>query len=153
MHTTLFSVPANTKVNVTIFGYDGCTPMRNNYWSQVQGTIGGTVTVQQFNKDTSPSGHQGRVVINSWATCAVGHTFAIPCLGADRSGRVAQALNSRTPLQLVSVHPQFERPYTAGEVQLHDAGATAVTSVGSASSPAAAATSTATAVPCSSLAT
>src|SRR5438105_1632130 len=38
VHTTLFSIPANTKVNVTIYGYDGCTPLRNNYFSQVQGT-------------------------------------------------------------------------------------------------------------------
>src|SRR5580704_16546043 len=43
VHTTLFSVPANTKVNVTIYGYDGCTPLRNNFFSQVQGTIGNTV--------------------------------------------------------------------------------------------------------------
>src|SRR6478609_9668720 len=26
VHTTLSSVPAHTKVNVTILGYDGCTP-------------------------------------------------------------------------------------------------------------------------------
>ncbi len=82
LHTTLFSVPANTKVNVTIYGYDGCTPLRNNYWSLVQGTIGNTVTLSQFdqhgkeyltNKTTS--------VINSWSDCNVGHTFAIPSLG------------------------------------------------------------------------
>jgi hypothetical protein len=74
-------VPANTEVNVTIFGYDGCTPLRNNYFSQVQGTIGGTVNVQQFNK-AKPLGPAKDVsVINSWATCAVGHTFAIPSLG------------------------------------------------------------------------
>jgi hypothetical protein len=81
-HTTLFSVPANTKVNVTIYGYDGCTPLRNNYFSQVQGTLGGTVTVSQFdqhgkeyetNKTTS--------LINSWSDCNVGHSFAIPELG------------------------------------------------------------------------
>jgi hypothetical protein len=82
VHTTLFSVPAHTKVNVTIYGYDGCTPLRNNYFSQVQGTIGGTVTVSQFN----PHGKEyvtndTTSVINSWANCNVGHTFAIPALG------------------------------------------------------------------------
>jgi hypothetical protein len=81
VHTTLFSVPANTKVNVTIFGYDGCTPTRNNYWSQVQGTLGGTVNVQQFNKTKPLTRAKDVSVINSWATCAVGHTFAIPSLG------------------------------------------------------------------------
>ena len=38
VHTTLFSVPKNTRVNMTILGYDGCTPLRNNFWSLVQGT-------------------------------------------------------------------------------------------------------------------
>jgi hypothetical protein len=82
LHTTLFSVPANTKVNVTIYGFDGCTPLRNNYFSEVQGTDGGTVNVTQIaasgkqyvtNKPTS--------VINSYSDCNVGHTFAIPELG------------------------------------------------------------------------
>ena len=82
VHTTLFSVPANTKVNVTIYGYDGCTPLRNNYWSQVQGVIGNTVTVQQFSKNNTPLGPaQPESSINSWADCSVGHTFAIPELG------------------------------------------------------------------------
>jgi hypothetical protein len=79
LHTTLFSVPANTKVHVTIYGYDGCTPLRNNFWSVVQGTIGNTATVQQFSKDNKPLGPvQTTSVINSWSDCNVGHTFAIP---------------------------------------------------------------------------
>jgi hypothetical protein len=82
VHTTLFSVPAHTKVNVTIYGYDGCTPLRNNYFSQVQGTIGGTVTVSQFNpKGKEYVTNDTTSVINSWANCNVGHTFAIPALG------------------------------------------------------------------------
>jgi hypothetical protein len=40
VHTTLFSIPKGTTVHMTILGYDGCTPLRNNFWSQVQGTIG-----------------------------------------------------------------------------------------------------------------
>jgi len=82
VHTTLFSVPANTKVNVTIYGYDGCTPLRNNYWSQIQGVLGNTVTVQQFDKNNKALGPaQPASLINSWADCTVGHTFAIPELG------------------------------------------------------------------------
>jgi hypothetical protein len=81
LHTTLFSVPANTKVNVTIYGFDGCTPLRNNYFSQVQGTIGNTVTVRQFNKNNRPLGLPQTVsLVNSWADCSVGHTFAIPSM-------------------------------------------------------------------------
>ncbi|MBO0776922.1 MAG: hypothetical protein J2P34_11470 [Actinobacteria bacterium] len=81
VHTTLFSVPAHTRVNVTILGYDGCTPPRNNYWTQVQGTMGGTVTVQQFKNLGKPIGNPQTVSqIDGWAHCAVGHTFAIPSL-------------------------------------------------------------------------
>ena len=56
VHTTLFQVPANTRVNMTILGYDGCTPLRNNFWSKVQGTVGGGMTVQQFKTVGQPLG-------------------------------------------------------------------------------------------------
>ena len=81
VHTTLFSVPANTKVNVTIYGYDGCTPLRNNFFSQVQGTIGNTVNLSQFDqhgREYVPN--HTTSVINGWSDCNVGHTFAIPGL-------------------------------------------------------------------------
>ncbi len=82
VHTTLFTVPANTKVNMTIYGYDGCTPLRNNFFSQVQGTIGDTVTVTQYDQHGKVylSNHTTSV-IDSWADCNVAHTFAIPGLG------------------------------------------------------------------------
>lgn len=81
-HTTLFSVPANTTVNVTIYGYDGCTPLRNNYYSQVQGTAGNTVSVTQFDQHGKQLGSTStESVINSWADCNVAHSFAIPALG------------------------------------------------------------------------
>jgi hypothetical protein len=80
-HTTLFSVPAHTRVNVTIYGYDGCTPLRNNFWSQVLGTAGGTVSVQQFNKGKPLGPARTTSLVNSWASCNVAHTFAIPAMG------------------------------------------------------------------------
>ena len=82
VHTTLFSIPANAKVNVTIYGYDGCTPLRNNFFSQVQGTIGGTVNLSQFDqKGKEYVTNNTTSVINSWSDCNVGHTFAIPAMG------------------------------------------------------------------------
>jgi hypothetical protein len=82
LHTTLFQVPADTRVDMTIYGYDGCTPLRNNYWSQIQGTLGNVVAVQQFNKNNRPLGSPTvKSVINSWASCSVAHTFAIPDIG------------------------------------------------------------------------
>ena len=99
LHTTLFSVPANTKVNVTIYGYDGCTPLRNNFWSVVQGTIGNTVTVQQFSKNNTPLGSaQSTSVINSWSDCNIGHTFAIPGMNIYVPVASPNALNSANNL-------------------------------------------------------
>ncbi len=81
VHTTLFTVPKNTRVNMTILGYDGCTPLRNNYWSKVQGTVGNTITVQQYKTVGQPLGPTKTMnSIDSWKTCSVGHTFAIPGL-------------------------------------------------------------------------
>lgn len=73
LHTTLFKVPAGSKIDMTILGYDGCTPLRNPYWGRVTGTIGGTETVN------------GKTVsnINSWSGCNVGHTFSIPTLNLN----------------------------------------------------------------------
>jgi hypothetical protein len=45
VHSTIFSVPANSVIHVTIYQYDGPTGLRNPFLSQVQGTIGGTETV------------------------------------------------------------------------------------------------------------
>jgi hypothetical protein len=81
VHTTLFKVPAHTRVNMTILGYDGCTALRNNYWSQIQGTFGNVVSVQQFKTVGVPLGSPHVYsVIDSWANCNVAHTFAIPGL-------------------------------------------------------------------------
>jgi hypothetical protein len=73
IHTTLFKVPASTRVNLTILGYDGCTPLRNPFWGKVTGTIGNRVEV-----DGKPVS-----VINSWSGCNVGHTFSIPGIGLN----------------------------------------------------------------------
>jgi len=70
VHTTLFTVPAGSRVNMTIYGYDGCTPLRNQYWGRVTGTIGGTEDV-----DGKPVSQ-----LNSWSACNVGHTFSIPSI-------------------------------------------------------------------------
>jgi hypothetical protein len=80
VHTTLFSIPDHTTVHVTILGYDGCTPPRNNFFSQIQGTIGGTVNLSIINNKGVATPPRNVSVINGWAGCTVGHTFAIPSL-------------------------------------------------------------------------
>jgi hypothetical protein len=73
VHTTNFRVPAGSKINVTILGYDGCTPLRNQVWGKVTGTIGGNMSVNG----------QSVTQLNSWSECSVGHTFAIPAIGLN----------------------------------------------------------------------
>jgi len=80
VHTTLFSVPKGTTVHMTILGYDGCTPPRNNFWSQVQGTVGGRVNYSIINNKGVSTPTRSVSVINGWAGCTVAHTFAIPAL-------------------------------------------------------------------------
>jgi hypothetical protein len=69
----LFKVPAGATVNVTVLGYDGCTPLRNPFFGQVTGTIGNVEYINGKRVST----------LNSWATCAVGHTFSIPSVGLN----------------------------------------------------------------------
>jgi hypothetical protein len=73
VHTTNFDVPAGSRIDMTILGYDGCTPLRNQVWGKVTGTIGNVMHV-----DGKPV-----TQLNSWAACTVGHTFAIPSLGLN----------------------------------------------------------------------
>jgi hypothetical protein len=68
LHTTIFKVPAGSVVNMTILGYDGCTPLRNPVFGKVSGTIGGVEYV-----DGKPV-----TSLNSWNACNIGHTFSIP---------------------------------------------------------------------------
>jgi len=87
VHTTYFKVPANTQVNITILGYDGCTPLRNPVWGHVTGTF--TQTGQKNAEDVqifdgkSLSAVTPVSTMDSWADCAVQHTFAIPALGLN----------------------------------------------------------------------
>jgi hypothetical protein len=68
VHTTLFKVPAGSRIDMTIYWFDGCTPLRNPVFGQVTGTIG---DVEYVNGKPY---HE----IDSWQGCNVGHTFSIP---------------------------------------------------------------------------
>jgi hypothetical protein len=72
-HTTLWQVPANTRINMTIYQYDSGSPLRNQEWGLIQGTIGGYMLLN--GKKTT--------LVNSNAGNGVGHTFTIPSLGVS----------------------------------------------------------------------
>ena len=68
IHSTIFTLPANSVIHVTLYQYDGDTGLRNPWLSQVQGTVGGTETVDGKTVDS----------INPEEAS---HTFVVPQLG------------------------------------------------------------------------
>jgi hypothetical protein len=64
-HTTVFNVPANSVVKVTIYNFDGASGLRNPFLSQVQGTVGG---VMQLDGKT----------VKSIGAGDASHTFTVP---------------------------------------------------------------------------
>jgi hypothetical protein len=120
VHTTLFSIPAHTLVHVTIYGYDGCTPLRNNYWSRVQGTIGGVIRVQQFKNPGQPvSAVRTTSVVDSWAGCNVAHTFAIPSLHIFVPVASPNAYNNGNKSGLCGVSPCTTGPHSVVTFSFH----------------------------------
>jgi hypothetical protein len=68
VRSTVYSVPANSIVHVTIYQFDTPTGLRNPFLSQVQGTVGATATID------------GKTV-NAIEPEEASHTFAVPELG------------------------------------------------------------------------
>jgi hypothetical protein len=73
VHTTVFQVPADTRLNVTIVQYDSGSPLRNQQLGQVTGTAGNVATL---------NGKPFRV-LNSNVGNGVAHTFSIPSIGIN----------------------------------------------------------------------
>ncbi len=73
VHTTLFQIPAHTRINVTIYNYDSGSPLRNQQIGLVTGTTGHVAFLN------GKAFH----LINSNAGNGVGHTFSIPTLGIN----------------------------------------------------------------------
>ncbi len=67
-HKTTYVLPANTLVQVTIFNYDGASALRNNWFGQASGTVGGIITLD---------GKQTRGIDPDDAS----HVFSIPQIG------------------------------------------------------------------------
>lgn len=76
LHTTLWQLPAHTKIDVTILQYDSGSPLRNQELGFVTGVHNSTLNGSPFP------------LVNSNATSGVGqygvgHTFSVPELGIN----------------------------------------------------------------------
>jgi len=70
VHSTVWQVPANSIIHVTVLQYDGASGLRNPFLSQPRGVIGGVMSV---------NGRLLHVLPDALAS----HTFTIPDLGVN----------------------------------------------------------------------
>ena len=75
--TTVFKVPANSVVTISIDQEDGASGLRNPYWAKAQGIIGGSFHMTYFDDNGAPQ--VGDFTAIDPGTLA--HSFAIPDLG------------------------------------------------------------------------
>jgi hypothetical protein len=119
VHSTIWQLPAATRINVTAYEFDTCDPLRNNEWGRVSGTVGNTMTVS--GEADGPDGVVS--VVNSDADCSVAHTFTVPGLNINVpfEGVLYTAKNQCTqaPCAMsdthVVTHFSFVTPGTAAE--------------------------------------
>lgn len=67
-HETTYVLPANTLVHVTIYNFDSASALRNNWFGQASGTVGGVMTL---------NGKQMQGIDPDLAS----HVFSIPQIG------------------------------------------------------------------------
>jgi hypothetical protein len=80
VHSTIWELPAHTRINVTAYEFDTCDPLRNQLMGEVTGTIGNVMTVSGEADGVNGTGIS---VVNSDTTCGVSHTFSAPQLGLN----------------------------------------------------------------------
>jgi hypothetical protein len=75
IHSTIWQLPAHTRINVTAYEFDTCDPLRNQFNGLVRGTVGGVMSV---SGEAAGVNGPGISVVNSDTTCGVAHTFSAP---------------------------------------------------------------------------
>lgn len=75
--TTIFKVPANSVVTISIDQEDGASGLRNPYWSKAQGIIGGSFHMSYFDNTGAPQAGDFSVIDPT----TLAHSFGIPDLG------------------------------------------------------------------------
>jgi uncharacterized protein YaiE (UPF0345 family) len=76
--TTILKVPANSTITVQIDQEDGASGLRNPFWAQAQGIVGGTFHMTYFDDQGNPQEGDFSSIPDP---ASAAHTFAIPDLG------------------------------------------------------------------------
>jgi hypothetical protein len=110
VHSTIWKVPANTLVRVTVLQYDGDSGLRNPFLGQPRGIVGGRMIV---------NGKPLRVLNPDLAS----HTFTIPDLGVSvpLMGVADNAKNqcAVAPCTLAEAHNTITFTFHSGKKGLH----------------------------------
>ena len=75
--TTIFKVPANSVVTISIDQEDGASGLRNPYWAKAEGIIGGSFHMSYFDDTGAPQAGDFSVIDPT----TLAHSFGIPDLG------------------------------------------------------------------------
>lgn len=76
--TTILKVPANSVVTLTIDQEDGASGLRNPFWAQARGIVGGKFHMSYFDDQGAPQVGDFSALPDA---ASLGHSFAIPDLG------------------------------------------------------------------------
>ena len=86
-HSTVFQVPAHSLVHVTLYQYDTATGLRNPFWSQVRGTVGGTMTVDGKTMGALPPDDAKNQCSAAPCTLAEAHTTITFTIRTGKPGK------------------------------------------------------------------
>jgi hypothetical protein len=113
IHSTIWQLPANRQINMTVYEYDSGGALRNSVWGGVTGTTGGTATLNG----------KPETIFNPATGNGIAHTFNVPDLGINVPfyGVSSTATNacSAAPCTFASAHNiikfSFRTPAGPGE--------------------------------------
>ncbi|MHB8686020.1 MAG: hypothetical protein ACYDB4_02360 [Candidatus Dormibacteraceae bacterium] len=95
--TTILKVPGNSVVTVQIDQEDSASGLRNPFWAQARGIVGGTFHMTYFDDKGNPQQGDFSALDNA---ANASHTFAIPDLGVFVP---LEALNAAAPVGSMNV--------------------------------------------------
>lgn len=104
-HSTVWNLPADALIHVTIYQYDGASGLRNPLWGLPRGVVGNSVTI---------NGRAARAIDPALAS----HTFAVPALGVSvpLQGVADNAKNqcAAAPCTLAEAHMTVQFTFRTG---------------------------------------
>ncbi len=108
--TTLIQLPANSDIHVTLYEYDSGGTLRNNVWSQVEGTVGNVAYVNGVAESiVNPNTSTGNGIAHSFNVPALG--INVPMYGVSGS---AKNFCSSGPCNLSEAHTTMTFDFKTG---------------------------------------